>query len=766
LSTFYENYTKTNPISILIAESDEMFLYKTTELIKNKFHDAIIHTANSLLEIKEKIQSGFEYTILLVDLNLRDSQGFELVETILAIQKNTALVVLSSFKDSDQRIKAYIQLGVADYLYKENIDQEILNKSLIYSIERNYFAKIIKESEDKYKNIFRNNPSPMYIYDVETLAFLDVNNAALEKYGYTYEEFRNLSIKDIRPKKEIPLLEKLLQFRPINTYNYKGVWKHLNKMGYELEVEVQSNPMILGNKKARIVTINDITEKLENALKLEKLYKRLNAAEEISNLGYWEIDLKTHELFWSDQVYNLFNISQKNSPLTLQTLENFIHPEEKNYFFTKLYESLNQAKPLELECKIITGNDSLKDIKVKGNMVFDQMNTPLRFEGIMQDITLVKQEQSWLKLLESVITNSNDSALIAEFCSEIDFPCKIIYHNQAFTELSQYDSNDLNDKNIQFLFGKETNKEQIFKLKEATIAKQKSNLELICYKKNGESFWANISVSPVFNSIGWVTHWVIILRDISEKKAKEKERETLIHELSHSNKDLKQFAYTTSHNLRSPLANLVSISKMIQEIEIENPLLEKLIHGFISSTNVLNDTVTDLSNIISLKDTSNIEIEDHYFSNVFDNILLQTQHLTEQYKPIIDSDFSKAPTVKFNRAYLESILLNLYTNAIKYSSPQRKLHLRIHTFKENGYITLEFEDNGVGIDLEKYGNKIFGLYQRFHNHPDSKGLGLYLVKSHVESLGGKIAIESEVEKGTKFIIHFKIEPDVEQYLAN
>ena len=108
-----------------------------------------------------------------------------------------------------------------------------------------------------------------------------------------------------------------------------------------------------------------------------------------------------------------------------------------------------------------------------------------------------------------------------------------------------------------------------------------------------------------------------------------------------------------------------------------------------------------------------------------------------------------------NEPYLESIIYNLFSNALKYRSEKRVLELSISTFKDGNDVVLKICDNGVGIDLESYGQKLFGLYQRFHDHVGGKGMGLYLVKTQVEALGGSIAVESKVDHGTTFTITFK-----------
>ena len=140
---------------------------------------------------------------------------------------------------------------------------------------------------------------------------------------------------------------------------------------------------------------------------------------------------------------------------------------------------------------------------------------------------------------------------------------------------------------------------------------------------------------------------------------------------------------------------------------------------------------------------------------VFENVVNQVSFQIELHKPSLRICLDKVPLLDTNKAYIESILLNLLTNSIKYKSENRKLKITVIGEQIDDKIYLTFEDNGIGIDLERNKDKVFGLYQRFHNYADSKGLGLYLVKSQVESMGGTISIESEVNKGTLFTLTFK-----------
>ena len=260
---------------------------------------------------------------------------------------------------------------------------------------------------------------------------------------------------------------------------------------------------------------------------------------------------------------------------------------------------------------------------------------------------------------------------------------------------------------------------------------------------------------PITNQEGDHSHWISIQRDITEEKKQEKEKEQLIRELTQNNKDLKQFSYITSHNLRAPLSNLTGLLNLIEEIPIENQELKEIINGFSISTHLLNDTINDLVKVIIIKDNTSISKEEVLIKDVFENVFSQLGFLISLHKPILKIEFDKVSILNVNKAYLESILLNLFTNSIKYKSPKRKLRIFVSSTEVNNEIVLIFRDNGIGIDLDRNKDKIFGLYQRFHNYPDSKGLGLYLVKSQVESMGGSISVVSEVDKGTAFTIVFK-----------
>ncbi|MEX2574216.1 MAG: HAMP domain-containing sensor histidine kinase, partial [Balneolaceae bacterium] len=207
----------------------------------------------------------------------------------------------------------------------------------------------------------------------------------------------------------------------------------------------------------------------------------------------------------------------------------------------------------------------------------------------------------------------------------------------------------------------------------------------------------------------------------------------------------------------SPISNLTNLAYLLEKIPIENNNLKEILDDSRTSIRVLNETIDDLTEILIIRDNPSVEQEKIAFSDIFENILQQTSYLIEKEKPRIVSNFEDAPSIFYNRVYLESIFLNLLTNALKFRSPSRRPEITITTIDRKDHVLLEFQDNGIGLDIRRYKDRIFGLYQRFHQHTDSKGLGLYLVKSQVEALGGSIEAKSKAGQGMTILIRFKKE---------
>ena len=504
----------------------------------------------------------------------------------------------------------------------------------------------------------------------------------------------------------------------------------------------------------------------QNASIVEKL-KKTNEEIKESNEKYdivakatsdtiWDWKIQEDNFNWNKGIEVIFGYTQEEVGSSSTWWFEKIHPEDSIKMSIKLYSFIEQkTENWQDQYRFKCANGSYKYVLDKGFLLKDEEGKAVRMIGAIQDITKQKEEEQRLKLLETVITQSKDSIIITEADFKNSEIPKIIYVNPAFSVMSGYPIDEIIGKTPNIFKGPNSDKEEYRKLIDALKKKQECLIETISYKKNKEEYWVRFSMIPIYDTENELSHWISIQRDVSEEKKQEKEKEQLIRELTQNNKDLKQFSYITSHNLRAPLSNLTGLLNLIEDIPIENQELKEIINGFSKSTHLLNDTVNDLVKVIIIKDNPSIQKEAVLLKEIFENVFNQLSFQIELYKPIIKLNFEKVSVLNTNKAYIESIMLNLLTNAIKYKSENRQLKITINASEVDDIVYLTFQDNGIGIDLERNRDKVFGLYQRFHNYPDSKGLGLYLVKSQVETMGGTINIESEVNKGTSFTLTFK-----------
>ena len=470
----------------------------------------------------------------------------------------------------------------------------------------------------------------------------------------------------------------------------------------------------------------------------------------------WDWSVTNNVFTWNKGIQTVFGYGEKDVQETSQWWFDRIHPEDSIRMSVKLYSFLEQRlEKWQDEYRFKCKDGTYKYILDRGFLVTNNKNEAIRMIGAMQDISNKKQEEERLKLLETVITNAKDAIVITDAdVSEAIVP-NVVFANQAYCEMSGFSYDEIINKSMLKTLNIDINSEAYLELISCLQKKQECEIETVTYRKNNEKYWVKFIMVPVFNKEKEHTHWISIKRDITEQKKQEKEKEQLIAELTQNNKDLRQFSYITSHNLRAPLSNLIGLLNLTNELNIEDEELRVIIAGFSKSTNLLNETISDLGKVVIIRDNPSIGKTDVNVFESITNVINQINILIQQTKPDLQINVDKKAIIYSHKAYLESILLNLLTNSLKYRSLERATIIKVTLIEKEHSMELVFEDNGIGIDLIKNKDKLFGLYQRFHNYPDSKGLGLYLVKSQVESMGGTIDIESEVDKGTRFRINFK-----------
>lgn len=277
------------------------------------------------------------------------------------------------------------------------------------------------------------------------------------------------------------------------------------------------------------------------------------------------------------------------------------------------------------------------------------------------------------------------------------------------------------------------------------------NFENRYITKDGKTIW--LSWTTIMASENKLIHG--IAKNITIKKRLEDDRNQYLTNLTKSHQDLRNFCYTTSHDLRSPLNNLLSIIGLFNDIKIADPEIIQYLDYLKSSVEGLNLALNNSVDILTQNDKLNIQVEELSLITHLNSVLDSIRSLLLLSKVSIEVDFSELETIKFNQSYLESILLNLITNSIKYARVDVPPIIKIYSKKNHGTNQLIISDNGLGFDMDQVKEKVFGLNQKFHHHHDSKGVGLYLVNNHITSLGGNISLDSRLNEGATFIISFK-----------
>jgi PAS domain S-box-containing protein len=259
------------------------------------------------------------------------------------------------------------------------------------------------------------------------------------------------------------------------------------------------------------------------------------------------------------------------------------------------------------------------------------------------------------------------------------------------------------------------------------------------------------------DAAGQAVRMIGAMQDVSARKQAEAQQQRLTEMLVRQNADLRQFTYIVSHNLRAPLANALGFADLMPRLDKDSENFDKSLQHLQASLKQLDQVLTDVTDILSLRDAQDgYRPEAVPLRAVCEQALMDLRTMLEACGGELYNAIPPALRVHGSRAYFHSIFHNLISNAIKYRSDARPLRVVIEaTLEENGETTLRIGDNGSGFDAEKAGDEVFQLYRRFHSSHTGRGIGLYLVKNHVEAMGGHIAVQSRMNEGTHFTLSFQ-----------
>jgi PAS domain S-box-containing protein len=513
--------------------------------------------------------------------------------------------------------------------------------------------------------------------------------------------------------------------------------------------EIKMLEEVAGDISFSIEVFEKEAQRKETLEKLRLNEARLNEAQEIARVGNWEIDLKTGAQTWSQEAKRIIGYNPDSSLPVFESYLSSIHPDDRLSVMRMITESRTSHENVFFYCRVMKGSE-VRYIYSESKYEFDEHNVPVRLHGILHDITNAKVAEDTLAQSEENLRLIID--LIPQAIYARDVNGKLLFVNKSFAKLfgqspGQLISSSITDGGTKDLL---SDKDRL------VIATGRTEVlpELECKDSEGNNrIFYTIKVPYTLAGSKEVAVLGIAM-DVTERKLAELERNRIIADMIQRNKDLEQFSYIISHNLRAPVANISGIADIMQFDDMGEEEEAELMKELLSSVDKLDSVIKDLNYILQVKQEYSEIREVVNFADLMTDIQQSIRNLITNEKVQVITDFTEVNGMMTLKSYLYSVMYNLLSNSIKYRRPGVPPVIRISSRKVDGKIVIEFEDNGLGIDLNKKGGQVFGLYKRFHSHTEGKGIGLYMVKTQVETLGGHIHIESEVNKGTKFIIEF------------
>lgn len=599
----------------------------------------------------------------------------------------------------------------------------------------------LKESEKKYKYLFYNNPMPMWIYDIDSLGFVEVNKAAINHYGYSRNEFLSMTIKDIRPAEDV---NKLLSdiSKTTDELNNAGVWRHKKKSGEIIFVEVSSHAITIDQKKARLVLINDITERRKADQEVRKLHRA--------------IEQSPVSIVITDVTGNIEYVNPKFSAITGYTPEEaagknprFLRSESTvSEDYKNLWETISSGNEWRGEFINVDkwGKTFIESALV--SPVYDENRNITHYVAVKEDITQRKKNEEDLSKFLLGIEESSDAIFITSIDGTIE------YINPAFTRIYGYTREDAIGKTPRILKSGLVPSEVYREFWETLLAGKILKGEIRNRTKCGKIIDIEGSNSPIHNSKGKLMGFLSINRDITGRKNEQSELQHAKEKAEESDRLKTAFLHNISHEVRTPMNAILGFSSLLGEPDTQPDSMALYIESIQKSSVQLLSIISDIIDISEvMAKTSKTRIEIININELLEKQFIHYKPAAEEKNIILNLDVPLPDNnshIYCDYSRLSKIVSNLVNNALK--------------FTDAGFITmgytlkgtsLEFfvSDTGIGI-AEEYQSRIFDNFFQvapaFSRVYEGTGLGLSICRAFTELLGGKIWVESIPGKGSKF----------------
>lgn len=733
-------------------------------LVEDEFFDAelnireikkVLPTSQfELVDNREKYQhflTTFVPDIIISDYNLPAFDGLSALKIAQKICPMTPFIMVTGSINEDTAVEC-MKAGATDYVLKDSLKR--LGPSVLSALEQKKIKQeridafeTIRLNEARYRYMFHSNPQPMWIFDIETLAFLEVNEAAIEHYGYTEEEFLSMTIKDIRPEDQI---DKLMNSLELNEFqiNQSGEWKHIKKNGEVIFVEIVSHLVIHNDRKARHVLINDITERKKTEEKLLRERKLLRTLIDNLPVTIYVKDAECRKIISNRADLDIIGAKSEEEVIGKTDIETFNNEIGVRGLTDDQMVIKSGKAVINREEDFYDATGMQRWLVTSKIPLPDEDGQIIGLVGIGRDITEQKLAQDQILKLSKGIEQSPASIEITDLNGIIE------YVNPKFSETTGYSPEEIIGQHARLLKSELMSPDTYADLWSTISSGGIWRKELLNRKKDGTTFWESVTLTSIKNEKGTITNYIAIKEDISARKQMESELILAKEKAEESDRLKSAFLANMSHEIRTPLNSIIGFSELLNDPAFDEEQKAEFVRTIVENGNSLLVIISDIM------DFSMLEAR---------QIMIRPEKISCQ-KLIRDviGDFTKKARVKgidllvdmpetnedvfFESDFyrIKQIFSNLIGNSVKFTS---KGHISVGYERKDDYIEFHVKDTGIGIPKE-FHQAIFERFRQVDTARTRKyggnGLGLAISKNLVNLLGGTIWVESVVDEYSDF----------------
>lgn len=423
--------------------------------------------------------------------------------------------------------------------------------------------------------------------------------------------------------------------------------------------------------------------------------------------------------------------------------EEFVHPEDKENMINDFKRLIKEGTNSAFESRYITKSGAVVWLSWTCNSS--------SAEGLIYATAKNITEE---KKLRELNRQANSLAKIGSW--ELNLVNQVLYWSDEVHQLHETDPK-LFEPNLEeaINFYREDFRETVqLNIKKSIATGAPFDFEVVLVTAKRKELWVR-SIGKTEFVDGECTRIFGSFQDIDIRKKAEIERNRIANDLLKNIKNLEQFTYIVSHNLRAPVANILGLASVLKNKinETDKERAEKYLFTAVAQ---MDETIKDLNKILQIRGEYSEFKEPIYLPDLLKDIQSSIQDIISKESVIIRPAFGNVSTLTTIKSYMQSVFYNLILNSIKYRKKGVKPIIEIRSELNNERVRLIFKDNGSGIDLEKHGGNIFGLYKRFHMDVEGKGLGLFMIKTQIEVMGGSISVKSIPNEGAEFTVELPL----------